>query len=92
MRLIDADELRKKAHQITTNTGFGAEVVTTGDIDNAPTINPDSLVKHGEWIPDDYGYYHCSECGYEQAERESVTPYCANCGAIMEDDERYDET
>lgn len=52
----------------------------------------DSLVKHGEWISDDYGYYHCSECGYEQAERESVTPYCANCGAIMEDDERYDET
>ena len=51
MRLIDADELRKNAHQITTNTGFGAAVVTIGDIDNAPTIDPDSLVKHGEWIP-----------------------------------------
>lgn len=41
----------------------------------------------GVWIPDDYAYYHCSECGYEQDERETVTPYCPNCGARMEKDE-----
>lgn len=48
-----------------------------------PTVDLDSLVKQGKWIPADYGYYHCSWCGYEQDERETVTPYCPNCGAIM---------
>ena len=41
----------------------------------------------GEWIEDDYGYYHCSECGFEDDEPEYGTPFCPNCGAHMEDDE-----
>lgn len=39
--------------------------------------------KHGEWIADDYEYYHCLECGYEQDYREYTMPYCPNCGADM---------
>lgn len=38
----------------------------------------------GEWISDEYGYNHCSECGFEHDEPEYVTPYCPNCGANMD--------
>ncbi|MGN0656578.1 MAG: dATP/dGTP diphosphohydrolase domain-containing protein [Ruminiclostridium sp.] len=47
--------------------------------------------KYGEWIPDDYGFYHCSECGYEHDEPEYVTPFCPNCGAHMEQPEEMEE-
>ena len=47
---------------------------------NAPVADTE---RRGEWIPDDYAYYHCSECGYEQDEREYVSPYCPKCGAKM---------
>ena len=43
-------------------------------------------LKQGEWIPDDYEYNHCSECGYEHDSSEYVTPYCPNCGAKMEEE------
>lgn len=46
--------------------------------------SPESLQKTGEWIEDDYSFYHCSNCGYEWDEREHVTPYCPNCGAKMD--------
>lgn len=51
-------------------------------IDRQPTVD----IKHGEWIPDDYEYNHCSECGYEHDITEYVTPYCPGCGAKMEED------
>lgn len=41
----------------------------------------------GEWIEDDYGYCHCSECGFEDDEPEYFTPFCPACGAHMEDDD-----
>lgn len=37
----------------------------------------------GEWISDDYGYNHCSECGYELDAPEEVTAYCPGCGLRM---------
>lgn len=45
-------------------------------------------VVHGKWIEDDYGFNHCSECGYEWDESEYATEYCPGCGAKMslEDD------
>lgn len=50
------------------------------DIDTEP-------VRHGKWIEDDYGFFHCSECGFEFDDPEVKTPYCQNCGAKMEGDE-----
>lgn len=44
-------------------------------------------VVHGEWIEDDYGYFHCSECGYEHDSPEYITPYCPHCGAKMGEEE-----
>lgn len=43
-------------------------------------------VKAGEWLEDEYTYSRCSECGYEQDQPETVTPYCPGCGAHMEDE------
>ena len=40
----------------------------------------------GEWIPDDYAYYHCSKCGFEYEYQEYITLYCPQCGARMEDE------
>ena len=52
------------------------------DFDRFPTADV-APVTHGEWIEDDYGYNHCSACGWEWDEPESVTPYCPHCGAKM---------
>ncbi|WP_418830660.1 zinc-finger-containing protein [Ruminococcus sp.] len=48
--------------------------------EDAPAVETQG---RGEWIPDDYAYYHCSECGYEQDEPEYVSPYCPKCGAYV---------
>lgn len=48
-----------------------------------PTVDVQE-VRHGEWMPDDYEYNRCSECGYEHDTPEYVTPYCPGCGAKME--------
>ncbi|MCD8018414.1 MAG: hypothetical protein LUF92_02165 [Clostridiales bacterium] len=38
-------------------------------------------VRHGSWIEDDYGFYSCSECGFEWDESEHTMDYCPSCGA-----------
>ena len=45
-------------------------------------------VTHGEWIEDDYGYNHCSACGWEWDEPETVSPYCLHCGTKMDGGEK----
>lgn len=54
-------------------------------LEELPVVKPEP-VRHGEWIPDDYGFFHCSECQFEHDDSEYVTPYCPNCGAKMEDE------
>lgn len=49
------------------------------------------LVKTGEWLEDEYAYFRCSECGYEQDQPETVTPYCPGCGTHMENYEDVNE-
>lgn len=42
------------------------------------------LPKRGEWVEDEYGFIHCSECRMEWDEPEHTqTNYCPNCGAKM---------
>lgn len=43
----------------------------------------------GEWLEDEYGYCRCSICGYEFDDPETTTPYCPNCGAKMESEDKY---
>lgn len=48
-------------------------------------------IKTGEWLEDEYAYFRCSKCGYEQDQPETVTPYCPGCGAHMEDESEVTE-
>ena len=60
------------------------------DIADLPAV---CVAETGEvegWIYDDYGYARCACCGWEWDVPETVTPYCPNCGAHMEDDEEAD--
>lgn len=47
-------------------------------------------VRYGEWIEGDYGVCHCSECGFEYNSQAEVTPYCPQCGANMDGEEKSD--
>ena len=40
----------------------------------------------GEWIEDEFAISHCPLCGYEQEERELITPFCPLCGSPMTDE------
>ena len=39
----------------------------------------------GEWVHGENEMAHCSECGNEEPSH-SISPYCPECGARMEDD------
>lgn len=52
-------------------------------IENQPTVDVQE-VRHGEWLENDYGYCHCSNCRYEHDSPECITPYCPECGAKMD--------
>lgn len=91
MRLIDADELLEKAEYIST--GFksrGMQVcfhgVTAATIENAPTVDPESLRPHGKWVKDQFSYrYLCTNCKMTLPEWMGVFNYCPGCGAKMGD-------
>lgn len=42
---------------------------------------------HAHWNEDEYGFYSCSNCGYEWDEAEYKTKYCPECGAKMDEQE-----
>lgn len=88
MRLIDADQLKKNI-----NRNYIISDTINQAIDNAPTITPESLVRHGRWeeVEDPGGDSHwmCSSCGIEwyfeaDGPVENGCNYCPNCGAKMD--------
>ena len=94
MRLIDADELLKKAEYIPTELKYkGMRVifhgVTAGTIANAPTIDPESLRPHGEWVvltidnDFDCAIFGCSHCKSAMGIVKPKWRFCPNCGAKM---------
>lgn len=94
MRLIDADELIKKAWDADTRVGY-VQVVDVSDIEEAPTIETEP-VKCGEWILGyvEPGYFTpggnrpwiCSECGEIKTFRieKPNDRYCSYCGTKMD--------
>lgn len=93
MRLIDADKLPVVTEWCVDEAGFGASfhVVHEEDINNAPTIDPESLRPQGEWIDKMVRDWHCSECGKSVPKQvcfdgycyDDKLKYCPNCGAKM---------
>ena len=92
MRLIDADELRKKFYNYTTESGIHVALdrYAVSCVDNAPTVSPDMAQvlayecgkaerKRGMWHYCDTMYY-CDSCGSGFYE---MSAFCPNCGADM---------
>ena len=74
MRLIDADEVLARIE----NPYQRAEIARW--LRDAPTIEER---KKGKWIPFDYPWYRCSECGAVRENKSFLENYCPNCGADM---------
>ncbi len=97
MRLIDADELKKKSSKMMFEkaTGFGSfDAVGVLDIDAAPTIDPESLLPTAHIMRGTVRYTYdnafCSSCrsclnGDEYFEEVLAHryKYCPYCGAKM---------
>lgn len=95
MRIIDADELLQKMQteydstdrlidqgELHLDTLAEGYTEVHGLIENCPTIDPESLIPHGRYIP--YTDYRtigeCSECNKTLRFFDN---YCPNCGAKM---------
>lgn len=91
MRLIDADELKKRAVEVCFSEFPDCgefDAVGISDIDIMPTIDPESLRPTAEWneAPDegaDGSWEACSSCAWESRWAASQYKYCPNCGARM---------
>ena len=99
MRLIDADELKKKAamhgHSVRPLVTAYHMCVSVHDIDDASTIEAEP-VKHGRWIVKN-GRIECDQCealwavcpnkdvrGEELKSVYKTEKFCYNCGAKMD--------
>jgi hypothetical protein len=99
MKLYTADAIKDQVHKLlckdceeTDNCSICDYQELIDEILNAPTVDP---IKHGRWIHK-YGDGHieiatlggeCSECGFIN----TVTPYCPNCGAKMDEALQWEE-
>lgn len=97
MRLIDADMLPNywimgalRCGKMEKNPAE-MRIVFWDDIKSMPTIDPESLVRHGRWIWKTNTLYPkpvCSRCGEEpwrRSNHQSDLPnYCPKCGAKMD--------
>ncbi|MDO5399309.1 MAG: hypothetical protein Q4G33_15450 [bacterium] len=92
---IEREATQKKIGKLCKDYGisygkrYGGFAEHISEITEQVPIADVAEVKHGKWIPDDYMYYRCSECGYEHDTPEYITPFCPHCGAKMDlgDDE-----
>lgn len=90
MRLIDADELFQKAIGIIKDKIGDKEFGILNMITIAETIDAEPA-KHGKWLDTRNISYsaRCSECGRYTTD---ITPYCSNCGAKMDGNDKQEES
>lgn len=84
MRLIDANalDLQNRVQMDMGGLCFIEDIETA--IEQAPTIDPESLRPVGRWIkkkPGDKKIY-CSRCGRQNGTH-TKRPFCSGCGARM---------
>lgn len=82
-RLIDANALH---YRMGVNQDDKQIFYVTGeDIDAAPTIDPESLRPHGQWMRKTGSFdYSCTNCDETFPRWVPFFGYCPNCGAKME--------
>lgn len=83
MRLIDADELLKESER---DKDFRL-VIPECTVKKAPTIDPESLRPHGQWLGkivlvNGIMSQECSHCHRIR----SIDDFCAACGAKMDEE------
>ena len=89
MRLIDADELKRKYAGWYNIAGKERSIrcVETKEIDWMPTIDAAPVV-HGKWTTKRTqkhdGEWYCAVCDYEPIVMTADMKYCPNCGARMD--------
>ena len=91
MRLIDADALNDYVMDVWGGGNADNTVIWYGDvlnaINDAPTIDPESLRAHGKWTTQRTmahdGEWWCTNCGHEPTVFEGQN-YCPRCGAKMD--------
>lgn len=99
MPLIEADKIildYSGLAQIAPNDFAGTAKYFADQIKAAPTITPESLVRHAKWLEyegEDAGFHFCSnpKCrkqafNYEDGREviEVLSAYCPHCGAKMD--------
>jgi hypothetical protein len=97
VRMIDANALVQRLIEngwLKRDITDSAEMIAVqAAIDDAPTIDPESLRPKGRWELQEYCWseaWRCSVCGeewcfeYDPTEPAEKVNYCPNCGAKME--------
>ena len=90
MRLIDADALDEVVLNLNVNRDFG---ITRGEYKLIDSVLFEFPVieerKKGKWLPDKWGFWKCSACGFpSEAHAANVLyKFCPVCGAKMEGEE-----
>lgn len=89
MKLVDAEALRVELGKCYVTRFEGklpdGRICHYSDVlDLVSSFPAADQALHGQWIPDDYGYYRCDQCSFEYDSPECVIPYCPNCGACMD--------
>lgn len=91
MRPIDADALENDIRKVLRNRHSKRAILALYmmlDIIKGRDTIAVSPVRHGKWTNiggKKYTVYSCSECDREQSAK---TPYCPNCGAKMDGNEK----
>lgn len=89
MRLIDVDELKKRATKVMFPDAPECgefDAVAVDDIDCMPTIDPETLRPTAHWVFGStmgHSWMKCSRCLVSQDGQTAVFGYCPNCGARM---------
>lgn len=82
MRLIDTDALIEALDSFILDETTDIHGDTVREILERLTTIEER--KKGKWIPFDYPWYRCSECGAVRENKSFLENYCPNCGARME--------
>lgn len=92
MRLIDADELKRKMEDLVFYRGnIVIEIIDAlHKVDECQTVDAEP-VKHARWIDPVHGVYKCSNCrsflDFEGVNSGSGDAnYCPHCGAKMDEE------
>lgn len=82
---INRGEVRAKLTQYVSTHVYIVLPHIQKIVDDMPSADVRENI-HGEWQEDEFGFHHCSKCGWDSIdvdEKEFMPNFCPNCGADM---------